>query len=233
MGTDRSQPPPMNLQAILSAFGTVFPAELPDKTMIATVILVTRYRRPLAVWAGAAGALAAIAGVLRSGGLLSLLPDSVVSAVVGLLFAGGAVLLFRAARSAAVDAEATAEPVIGEVPDPAHRPEVGTREGNDGAPTAGGAPGPSAVAAVGGSFGLVVLAEWGDLTQLATASLAAKSGEPVSTAIGAYLALISVAAIAATFGRQLVARVPLHRINFVGASVFALLAAWTLSDLIR
>ena len=160
MGTDRSQPPPMNLQAILSAFGTVFPAELPDKTMIATVILVTRYRRPLAVWAGAAGAFAVhVVVAVAAGGLLGLLPDEVVSVVVGLLFAGGAVLLFRAARSAAVDAEATAEPVIGEVPDPAHRPEVGTREGNDGAPTAGGAPGPSAVAAVGGSFGLVVLAE--------------------------------------------------------------------------
>ena len=224
----------MSPQAILSAFATVFPAELPDKTMIATVILVTRYRRPLAVWAGAAGAFAVhVVVAVAAGGLLSLLPDSVVSAVVGLLFAGGAVLLFRAARSAAVDAEATAEPVIGEVPDPAHRPEVGTREGNDGAPTAGGAPGPSALAAVGGSFGLVVLAEWGDLTQLATASLAAKSGEPVSTAIGAYLALISVAAIAATFGRQLVARVPLHRINYIGATVFALLAVWTLSDLVR
>ena len=55
----------------------------------------------------------------------------------------------------------------------------------------------------------------------------------MSTAIGAYLALISVAAIAATFGRQLVARVPLHRINYIGATVFALLAVWTLSDLVR
>ncbi len=45
------------------------------------------------------------------------------------------------------------------------------------------------LATVAGSFGVIALAEWGDLTQLATASLAAKSGEPVATAIGAWLAL--------------------------------------------
>ncbi len=38
------------------AFATVFLAELPDKTMIATVVLVTRYRRPGWVWLGAAAA---------------------------------------------------------------------------------------------------------------------------------------------------------------------------------
>ena len=83
-----------------------------------------------------------------------------------------------------------------------------------------------------GSFALIALAEWGDLTQLATASLAAKSGEPVSTGVGALLALAAVAAIAAAFGRQLVARVPLHKINYVGAAVFAALAVWTLGELV-
>ena len=88
-------------------------------------------------------------------------------------------------------------------------------------------------ATVFGSFVLVVLAEWGDLTQLATASLAAKSDEPLSIAVGAWLALVSVAAIAATFGRQLVARVPIHKVNYLGAAVFAGLALWTLAELIR
>ena len=71
-----------------------------------------------------------------------------------------------------------------------------------------------------------------DLTQLATASLAAKRGEPVSTGIGALIALACVAAIAATFGRQLIARIPIHRINYIGATVFAALAVWTLVELI-
>ena len=45
---------------LLRAFLTVFPAELPDKSMVATIILVTRYRRPLAVWLGAALAFAVL-----------------------------------------------------------------------------------------------------------------------------------------------------------------------------
>ena len=40
----------MSLDAILRAFATVFPAELPDKSMFATIVLVTRYHRPLWVW---------------------------------------------------------------------------------------------------------------------------------------------------------------------------------------
>jgi putative Ca2+/H+ antiporter (TMEM165/GDT1 family) len=51
--------------------------------------------------------------------------------------------------------------------------------------------------------------------------------------LGAYLALISVAAIAALAGRQLVARVPLHRINYIGASVFGLLAVWSLFEVVK
>ena len=43
---------PLVLQAFLVAFGVVFLAELPDKTMFATIVLATRYRRPLAVVIG-------------------------------------------------------------------------------------------------------------------------------------------------------------------------------------
>jgi len=43
---------PLALQAFLVAFGVVFIAELPDKTMFATIVLSTRYRRPVAVVAG-------------------------------------------------------------------------------------------------------------------------------------------------------------------------------------
>ena len=44
------------LTAFAVAFGTVFLAELPDKTMVASLVLTTRFRRPLAVWCGVAGA---------------------------------------------------------------------------------------------------------------------------------------------------------------------------------
>lgn len=196
----------MSISDMLRAFGTVFPAELPDKTMIATIVLVTRYRRPLWVWLGAAGAFAVhVTVAVAAGSALGLLPDAVVKSVVAAMFAIGAVLLFRAARSAEDEQVADTEAVSGA----------------------------SIRATVMGSFGLIVLAEWGDLTQLATASLAADSASPLSTALGAYAALLAVAAIAATFGRQLVARVPIHRVNYIGATVFAGLAVWTLLELAR
>ena len=195
----------MSTRDSLQAFATVFPAELPDKTMIATIILVTRFRRPGWVWVGAVSAFTVhVIVAAAAGSAISLLPDAIVKSVVAALFAVGAVLLFRAARNADDDDDLDAE-----VESSA-----------------------TVRATVFGSFGLIILAEWGDLTQLATASLAAKSGEPVSTGIGALIALACVAAIAATFGRQLIARIPIHRINYIGATVFAALAVWTLVELI-
>ncbi len=195
----------MSIEHVLRAFATVFPAELPDKTMVATIVLVTRYRRPLAVWTGAVSAFTVhVIVAVAAGSALSLLPDVVVTSIVAAMFMIGAVLLLRAAHSAARDVDAATQLVNA-----------------------------SARAAVVGSFGLVVLAEWGDLTQLATASLAATSGDPVGTGIGALAALASVAAIAAGFGRQLVARVALHRVNYIGAAVFAALTVWTLIEFVR
>jgi len=196
----------MSISTVLQAFATVFPAELPDKTMVATIVLVARYRRPLWVWVGAVCAFAVhVVVAVAAGSILGLLPDAVVKGAVAALFAGGAALLLRAARRGDEQEVATAET----------------------------GPSASVAATVLGSFGVVALAEWGDLTQLATASLAASTGDTVSTGLGALLALAAVAAIAATFGRQLVARVPLHRVNYIGAAVFAGLAAYTVVELVR
>jgi putative Ca2+/H+ antiporter (TMEM165/GDT1 family) len=194
----------MSTHDLLRAFATVFPAELPDKSMFATIVLVTRYRRPGAVWVGAVAAFAVhVVVAVLAGSAIGLLPDTVVQVVVAVLFALGAVVLFRAARRA---------------------------EGAD--PDADLPPGSGVRAAVAGSFGLIVLAEWGDLTQLATASLAARSTHPISVGVGAWLALAAVAAVAATFGRRLVDRVPLHKVNYLGAAIFAALATWTVAELV-
>jgi putative Ca2+/H+ antiporter (TMEM165/GDT1 family) len=83
---------------------------------------------------------------------------------------------------------------------------------------------PSVRAAVTGSFGVIVLAEWGDLTQFATAGMAASTGEPLMVAVGALLALWAVAGLAATVGRQVAARLPIHLIQRAAAGVFAVLA---------
>lgn len=187
----------------LRAFATVFPAELPDKTMIATVVLVARFRRPLLVWMGAVAAFTIhVTVAVAAGSAIGLLPDAVVGSVVAAMFAIGAIVLFRSARSG--------DPAVG----------------NDEALVSS-----TPRAALVGSFALVALAEWGDLTQLATAGLAARSDSPFAIWIGALAALASVAALAATFGRQIVARVPIHRINYVASAVFASLAVWSIIEL--
>ncbi|MCU1371258.1 MAG: conserved rane protein of unknown function [Ilumatobacteraceae bacterium] len=193
----------MSIHALLQAFVTVFPAELPDKSMFATIVLVTRFRRPLWVWVGVVAAFAVhVVVAVVAGSLIGLLPDVVVQLIVGALFLAGAVLLWRAGRQAAA------------------APEVDER-----------AVRATVLATVAGSFGVIALAEWGDLTQIATASLAARSGEPLATAIGAWLALAAVAGLAAAFGQELVRRVPLHKVNYVGAAIFAGLGIWTLLEL--
>jgi putative Ca2+/H+ antiporter (TMEM165/GDT1 family) len=53
------------------------------------------------------------------------------------------------------------------------------------------------------SFLVVFAAEWGDLTQLATAALVAETGQPIPVGIGALAALWSVTILAATAGRQI------------------------------
>lgn len=189
----------------LRAFITVLPAELPDKSMFATIVLVARYRRPGWVWLGATAAFAIhVTVAAAAGSAISLLPDTVVKLAVLVMFAIGAVALWRAAGSGEEDDEVE--------PDVTGRATIRTT--------------------VGASFALIALAEWGDLTQVATAGLAASSGAPVATALGALAALGTVAGLAVTVGRQLVARVPIHRVNLVGAVVFGALAVWTLVELL-
>lgn len=80
----------MDLPVVATVFGVIFAAELPDKTMVATLILSTRYRH-LFVWIGVASAfLVQVAIAVAAGGLLSLAPERIVAALSGVLFAFGA-----------------------------------------------------------------------------------------------------------------------------------------------
>ncbi len=84
---------------MLTVFGVIFAAELPDKTMVATLILSTRFR-PLYVWIGVTSAFFVQVGLaVAAGGLISLAPQRVVAVVSGLLFGIGAVLLLRNASA--------------------------------------------------------------------------------------------------------------------------------------
>ena len=87
---------PEVLQACLVAFGVVFLAELPDKTMFATIVLATRYRRPVAVVVGVTVAMAfhSILAVVV-GEALRQLPHAPVQIAVAAFFVVGGILLLR------------------------------------------------------------------------------------------------------------------------------------------
>ena len=72
--------------------------------------------------------------------------------------------------------------------------------------------------------GIVIwVAEWGDLTQLITADLAARSGHPWSVAAGALCALWAVAALATVGGSRLLARMRARRLRTLTAVVLSVL----------
>jgi Ca2+/H+ antiporter, TMEM165/GDT1 family len=181
------------------AFAAILLVELPDKTLVATLVLSTRYRRrPVLAGVAAAFAVQCVLAV-TAGGLLHLLPHRILEAVVALLFAVGAVLLFRESVSAEDDQPET--PV-----------ETGLSDRR----------------IFGISFGVLFAAEWGDASQLATAGLVARYGQPVATGLGAFLALMVVATLAVLVGKALLRRVPLelvHRVAAVAFTVFAVIAA--------
>jgi putative Ca2+/H+ antiporter (TMEM165/GDT1 family) len=175
-------------------------AELPDKTMFATLVLTTRFRRPLAVWVGVVAAFSLhVVLAVAVGTTLRRLPDTPVQLAVGLLFLVGGLVLLRSQS----DNDTTAD--------------VAERK-------------PFLRVALT-SASLVGLAEFGDLTQLATAGIAARYSAPMAVALGALGALATVASLAVTVGTWVVQHVPLRIVQrvagvaFVGFGVMTAVAA--------
>jgi putative Ca2+/H+ antiporter (TMEM165/GDT1 family) len=187
------------LTALAVTFGAILLVELADKTLIATLVLSTRYRiRHVMAGVTAAFAVQCVVAV-AAGHLLHLLPRQAVEAVVAGLFAVGAALLVR---------ESLDEPE-----------EIALDEARQNVPTR---------RAVLTSFGVLFAAEWGDASQIAIAGLVARLGQPLTVGVGAWLALVAVAAVAVRAGRLVVKRVPVrvvHRVAGVVFAVFAVLAA--------
>ncbi|GHH33867.1 TMEM165/GDT1 family protein [Streptomyces candidus] len=181
-------------------FGTVFLAELPDKTALAGLMLGTRYRASY-VFAGVAAAfLVHVCIAIAAGSVLTLLPQWIVQTVVGLLFLAGAmVLLFKKD-----DGEEEIKPPQDQ----------------------------SFWKVSGAGFMLILVAEFGDLTQIMTATLAARYENPVSVGIGAVLALWAVAGLGIVGGQALMKRVPLRLITKVAACLMLALAAFSLYEAI-
>jgi len=185
----------MSLAIVATVFAVIFLSELPDKTALASLLLGSRYR-PAWVFSGVAAAFAVHVGLaLAAGSLLALIPHRPLEIVVAVLFALGAVLLLRGRHDSGDDEHV----------------ELNGKE-----------PGFWRVAWT--SFAVILVAEFGDLTQIATATLAARYHDPLSVGVGAVLALWAVAALAIAGGRGLLKVIPLTWITRIAAGIMLVLA---------
>jgi len=197
----------MDPVVVAVAFGAIFVVELPDKTFVASLLLATRYRG-LYVWVGVASAFAVQTLVaVSAGGLVALLPRVVTHLVAATVFLLGAVLLLRSAPSSGAGDEEGAGILARRV-------------------------GRSGWSVIGASFLVIFAAEWGDLSQLLTASLTAHYRDPVSVFVGAWAALAVVSGLAVVGGRLVQQHLPLAVLHYVGAGVCAVLAVLTLVQLV-
>ncbi|WP_406435501.1 TMEM165/GDT1 family protein [Streptomyces sp. NBC_00631] len=84
----------------------------------------------------------------------------------------------------------------------------------------------------GTGFMLILVAEFGDLTQIMTANLAARYDDPLSVGLGAVLGLWAVAGLGIVGGRALMKKVPLRLITQIAAVLMLALGVWSLWEAI-
>jgi Ca2+/H+ antiporter, TMEM165/GDT1 family len=193
----------MNLAIAAAVFPIIFIGELPDKTMFASLVMSTR-GKPLAVWAGAAIAFAIHVVIATTIGvaLFHVVPHRALEGIVAGMFLVGAGLALREGLRERQYEQREERLVQSEVK--VHGRRTFTT-----------------------AFFVIFLAEWGDLTQILTANLAARYHSPFSVGLGAILALWSVAAIAVAGGQTLLRVVNVVTVRFVTAGVLTVLAGYT------
>ena len=193
---------------ILATFVVIFPAELPDKSMFAGVVMGARFR-PMAVWIGLAAAFFThVVIAVTAGHAVSYLPSTPTGIVVTIFFVLGGMYLLLGKQD---DAE-----------------QVDPESDVDGV-TPGGQ---SFFRTAAMAYGVVFVSEWGDLTQLATINLTARYEDPFSVAVGAVTALWAVSALGVWLGGRLVRLVPLRLVRRAAGTVLLGLAIWSLIDLL-
>jgi Ca2+/H+ antiporter, TMEM165/GDT1 family len=177
-----------------SVFGITFLGELPDKSLFASLVMGTRYRR-LPVWTGAAAGFAVHVGIaIAAGQLLTLLPHRALESVIATLFlAGAGYLLVSSLRADRNPQDADA-----------------ARQG-------GGQLSFLRVAAT--AFGIIFLSEWGDITQITTANLAARYADPVAVGAGAVLGLWAVTALAVNVGAKSLSLIPMPWVQRITGTI--------------
>jgi Ca2+/H+ antiporter, TMEM165/GDT1 family len=188
----------LDLAIVVAVFPVIFIAELPDKSMFASLVMASR-GHPFMVWLGTAVAFAVHVAIATSigVGLFRVLPQEAIDIAVAILFAVSAATAFIAA----FEAEQHQQQIINE--HRAHR-------------------------IFATAFVVIFLAEWGDLTQVLTANLAVRYGSGLSVAVGATLALWSVSVLAVLGGHGLLARLPARALRLATGSVLSVLSVVSL-----
>ena len=189
-----------------TVFGLIFLGELPDKTAVAGLVLGTRFPWRWVFTGMAAAFLTHVIIAVAVGSLISLLPRRPVEAIVAVMFLLAAVLIWREG----LDQEPT--------------------DADEGSPVSEDA-GFWKVASLG--YAVIFVAEWGDLTQILTANLAARYHDPLSVGVGATLGLWAVGLLAILGGKTLLTVLPIKWITRIAAVVMLVLAGISLVAAVR
>jgi len=78
----------MDWKVFLATFGTIFLAELGDKTQLAAILMTSKTKLPLSVFTGASLALCLVTlvGVLFGEGLIAVIPQNILKKIAALAF---------------------------------------------------------------------------------------------------------------------------------------------------
>jgi len=191
--------------AVAIAFGVVFVAELGDKTQLLALDFGARHSlRSVAIGLALGYAAANLLATIVGGILGAALPERPIQIIGGLLFLGFAALALRRSRTGTVDLD---DEVTNDSPS-----------------------GPRTLAVISSIAVAIAVAETGDKTQIATATLASQAS-PVGVWIGATLGAASSGMVGAVAGNLLGDRVPTRAVHLASAALFtvcgvAMLAGW-------
>jgi Ca2+/H+ antiporter, TMEM165/GDT1 family len=186
-------------------FGLVFLAEVADTSGLVTLVLASRLPARWVLVGVCAGMLVHVGVALAAGSLLALLPERPLEAVLALIFLVGAFLIWREGEE---DDDDDDEITLKETPR-------------------------TAWSVVLTAFGITVLSEFADPSQIVAASLVARYGDPVAVGIGALLGLWVVSALAVWGGDRVRRYIPVKWVTRVAAAIMVGLAVWTAVDAIR
>jgi putative Ca2+/H+ antiporter (TMEM165/GDT1 family) len=191
----------MHFGIIALVFGVIFIAELPDKSLFASLVLGSRFPG-FYVWLGAASAfLVHVVIAVTAGRLLTLLPHRLLEAIIAALFLTGALLLFFGRHG--LESKSPKR----------HEPGANDKH--------------VFWTIFATSFSVIFIGEWGDITQIATANYAAKFHDTINVAIGATLGLWTVTALAIVVGSRALTLISPRTLQRATGSILLIFAVFS------